>query len=111
MKNLNHRVISQYILAVFFFAFVLFFGFKNINLIAKALQSANKGAKAEALIDGIEAGYTDEFYRKHNFVDAYGLVSNLMQRRSLNERIKLSNGQLDTVYEWGSLDDLCGKDC
>ena len=33
----------------------------------------------------------------------YGLVSNLMQRRSLNERIKLSNGQLDTVYEWGSL--------
>ena len=54
MKNLNHRVISQYIIAVFFFIFVLFFGFKNMNLIAKALQSAKNGTKAEVLIDGMK---------------------------------------------------------
>jgi hypothetical protein len=105
----KYKIQPNYILAILFLAFVLYFFANNLHIIEDVLiknpQStieksiANKIDDANIKIKAINTAYSQNAHLKYSFINLNGFAHLAMGQRTMNDVIKLKNGYLATPRE------------
>lgn len=90
-----------------FLGIIFFFGLlSSDNLVGALLQPGLLSKDLKESIASIESYYNDSFYGKMHFINMNGFINRILQRREMNQIIRMNNDCLTFTEEEANVDDM-----